>query len=262
MIVISRLLIISLLASTIAHANLSTELDKKSLLPQIQAPITFDKKNINAHPELKDKFIEFASLNLDSQDAAMLTSIVHLVKKYPQSCKEEFSKKNSVLNPAIQQVFNNQKNEKDTPHWHKMFSFGALFKTYLYVRPFLNIYAFPTFRAYHKDTGKELWVNEEKTEADLLHDNAKIRLHGVGLMPYEQWPRIFISGIITRKIMQLIQERAKNNWGYNFEIPEYNKNSWNVEGHASAIVQEYMWMGVGGAIGGYVVNPLMQEILP
>ena len=265
-----KVLLLSMcLFSTMTYANLNTELASQETRSTVPVSIVFDKRNINLHPECKQSFIEFASSHLTTQDEAMLASIKHLVKIYPEDCKEKFAHKEGVIiPPAVQQLLQEYEAGKNKTPLQKMASAVTVGNVVRYGLPiaFAVITKFPQLQLIENETGENISKlarkkNPSYEELERL-DNSELVWNGFELIPVEQWPRVFLAAFITGNITGMIQQRAEEKWAYSFELPEYDKNSWNVERHASGFVSEFLWMGVSSPVNSFIINPLLSFVLP
>lgn len=290
-----------LLSCTFAQSDLTKDLESQpKQVPQMQATLTFEAKNINQNPQLKEAFIEFAANNLATQDQAMIDSIIHLAKKYPEASRQLATAIDSgrVINPTIAKAIAEQEKENNKTALQKIVTFKNLFK--YGVMPILNKNwnTWPTMFLrntdgyilfgvdQHNNITPDHTPEEHGGVVFLRHrDNVNLNFGRANVsktdngqelsvfvslkdalsdyfIPKEQWARAITAAIVSAKITQMIKQHAQTEWGWNVEPCENKEENNAVERYSSLAANGLMWGGIESSISGFVVNPLLNLVLP
>lgn len=250
---------ILLFSCTLAQSNLTQELEAEpAQAPQVQATLTFEAKTINANPQLKDAFIEFAAWNLATQDSAMIDSIVYLVQKYPDAGQKFLGafKDGKKINPTISQLLIEQDKENNKTTMQKIAGMVSLKNIFFNgVVPILDPLTFLQSLDAH---GNSL---EKKVFGFRIPDfSDDTKVHGVALRlplkPQNEWIRAILTAWIWGAVKAKVKDHAKKEWAWNFEIPAYQEKSWNVQHYGSQLVDVGLWAGAGAIVTREILNPL------
>lgn len=251
-------LVLSLFSiSTHISANIHTELAAQQPQASVSVSLVFDKKNIDAHPELKQNFIEFASSHLQTQDRAMVASIAYLAHIYPEECKQWVTNKDGVKIPDdVEKILQNYEAEKNkTPlqnianilTWQNIFLYGI----YPISRPFCF------FKSFDEEGNEFAPVSflgcivpyMDKDEVDRVEFCWPV-------IPIEEWPKVIIGTAISGAIAHKIKEHTTECWGWKMQEPE-DKKGFNVERVGAAMLRFFMWSQVENLIANKVVFPVL-----